>query len=147
MEWADEAIILGGRRHGENSTIVELMTRGHGRHLGLVRGGRSRRLRPVLQPGNRVQATWRARLDEHLGLYAMEPGRARAAGLMQNAHALYGFAVLAAHLRLLPERDPHPPLYRRFVETLEMLADPPASAHTRRTQYPAAAARSPPRRR
>ena len=69
MQWTDEGIVLGTRRHGETSLILELMTRGHGRHLGLVRGGRSRRLQPVLQPGNTVRATWRARLDEHLGNY------------------------------------------------------------------------------
>lgn len=128
MEWTEDGVILGTRRHGESSAIVELFTERHGRHLGLVRGGRSKRNRVVLQPGNSVTATWRARLDEHLGLYAVEPGRARAAGLMQCAHALYGFAVLAAHLRLLPERDPHPALYRRFLETLDSLADPLAGA-------------------
>ena len=74
MEWADEAIILGTRRHGETSAIVETMTRRHGRHMGLVRGGRSRRMQPLLQPGNRVQVTWWARLDEHLGTFQVERG-------------------------------------------------------------------------
>ena len=73
MEWHDEGVILSVRRHGETGAIAELLTAGHGRCLGLVRGGRSRRQRPVLQPGNRVQATWRARLDEHLGTFAVEP--------------------------------------------------------------------------
>ena len=71
MEWTDEGIVLGVRRHGESSAIVELLTRGHGRHLGLVRGGASARMRPLLQPGNSVSAVWRARLDEHLGYYQM----------------------------------------------------------------------------
>src|SRR2546429_2174566 len=61
MEWTDEGIILGVRRHGESSAIVELLTRGHGRHLGLVRGGAGSRMRPLLQPGNSVSAVWRAR--------------------------------------------------------------------------------------
>src|SRR5258706_2747868 len=72
MEWTDEGIVLGVRRHGEASAIVELMTLAHGRHLGLVRGGAGSRMRPILQPGNRVAATWRARLDEHLGSYTVE---------------------------------------------------------------------------
>ena len=72
MQWTDEGIVLGVRRHGEASAILELMTREHGRHLGLVRGGAGSRMRPVLQPGNRVSATWRARLDEHLGHYQVE---------------------------------------------------------------------------
>lgn len=128
MEWRDEGIILGLRRHGETSAIVELFTAAHGRHLGLVRGGRSRRLQVVLQPGNSVHATWRARLDEHLGAYTVEPDVSRAAALMESQAALFGFATLAAHLRLLPERDPHPELYRRFLEALPMLSDSRAAA-------------------
>ena len=72
MEWTDDGIVLGVRRHGEGSVIADLLTREHGRHLGLVRGGTGARMRPVLQPGNTVRAVWRARLDEHLGNYAIE---------------------------------------------------------------------------
>ena len=77
MQWTDDGIIIGTRRHGETSLIVELMTPAHGRHLGLVRGGRSRRIQPMLQPGNSVTATWRARLDAHLGHYTVEGTRPR----------------------------------------------------------------------
>ncbi|MGB6921617.1 MAG: recombination protein O N-terminal domain-containing protein, partial [Methylovirgula sp.] len=59
MEWHDEGLIIGIRRHGETSVILEVMTAAHGRHLGLVRGGRSRRMRPMLQPGNQASLTWR----------------------------------------------------------------------------------------
>ena len=72
MQWTDEGIVLGVKRHGEASAILELMTREHGRHLGLVRGGFGSRMKPVLQAGNTVSATWRARLDEHLGNYTVE---------------------------------------------------------------------------
>ena len=88
MQWTDEGIIIGTRRHGETSLIVELMTAAHGRHLGLVRGGRSRKQQPLLQPGNSVSATWRARLDEHLGTFALEPVIQRAATLMQSQPAI-----------------------------------------------------------
>ena len=108
MQWTDEGIVLGIRRHGEANAILELMTREHGRHLGLVRGGAGSRLRPVLQPGNRISATWRARLDEHLGHYTVEGLDARAASFLPIPHALYGVTHLAALCRLLPERDPHP---------------------------------------
>ncbi|ESR23242.1 DNA repair protein RecO [Lutibaculum baratangense] len=114
MEWSDEGVILGVRRHGESSAVVEVFTRGRGRHMGLVRGGRSKRMQAVLQPGNAVTAVWRARLDEHLGLFALELEEGHAATLMQSSHALYGFAVAAAHLRLLPERDPHEGLHDAF---------------------------------
>ncbi|RNJ50814.1 DNA repair protein RecO [Methylocystis hirsuta] len=111
MEWRDDALILGARRHGETSVILEVMTRGHGRHLGLVRGGRSRRLRPILQPGNLVAAQWRARLEDHLGALTVEPLSARAAYFLDRAAALHGVVSLCALLRLLPERDPHEELF------------------------------------
>ena len=62
MQWRDEGLVIGVRGHGETSVILELMTREHGRHLGLVRGGKGSALRAVLQPGNQVVANWRARL-------------------------------------------------------------------------------------
>jgi len=127
MEWRDEGIILGTRKHGETSAILEVMTRAHGRHLGLVRGGRSRRMQPVLQPGNRVDLVWRARLDEHMGLYQVEPLELHAARLFDSACAVYGLQTLAAHLRLLPERDPHEDLYRTLALLVAHLDEPAAA--------------------
>jgi len=119
MQWTDEGIVLGVRRHGEANAILELMTRAHGRHLGLVRGGAGSRMRPVLQPGNVVGVVWRARLDEHLGHYAVEALRMRAAILFGAAHAVYGVSHLAALVRLLPERDPHPGVHAALDAILE----------------------------
>ena len=124
MQWQDEAIIIGVKRHGETSVIAEVMTRDRGRHLGLVRSGRSRAMQPVLQPGNRVEAVWRARLDEHLGEFKLEPLRLRAARLMETATAVYGVQAMGALLRLLPERDPHPHLYEALDVILETMDDP-----------------------
>ncbi len=124
MQWTDEAIVLATRRHGEHSLILELMTPAHGRHLGLVRGGRSRRRQPFLQPGNSLSATWRARLDEHLGNFTVEPTTERASRLMQGACGVYGLQLLAALLRLLPERDPHPRLYTALAAILDALDAP-----------------------
>jgi DNA repair protein RecO (recombination protein O) len=128
MEWTDEGIVLGVRRHGEANAILEVMTHGHGRHLGLVRGGAGTRMRPVLQPGNVVRATWRARLDEHLGHYVVEGLQLRAAALFQTAHALYGVTHLAALCRLLPERDPHPLVHADLAAVLDRIDDPVAVA-------------------
>lgn len=124
MQWQDEAIIIGVKRHGETSVIAELMTRARGRHLGLVRSGRSRSMQPVLQPGNRVEVVWRARLDEHLGEFKLEPVRLRAARLMETATAVYGVQAMGALLRLLPERDPHPHLYEALDVILDAMHDP-----------------------
>jgi DNA repair protein RecO (recombination protein O) len=123
MEWTDEGIVLGVRRHGESSAIVELMTRAHGRHLGLVRGGAGSRMRPLLQPGNSVRAVWRARLDEHLGTYAIEATHLRAASLLASSHAVYGVTHLASLARLLPERDPHEDIYEMLEHTLDDFED------------------------
>lgn len=127
MEWADEGIVLGVKRHGESSAILEAMTPRHGRHLGLVLGGRSRKQRPVLQPGNSVSLVWRARLEEQLGSFTLEGTTLRAGRLMESAAALNGLGLLAAHLRLLPERDPHPVLYEALALIVDQL-DAPAEA-------------------
>ena len=118
MEWRDEGLIIGLRRHGETAAIIELMTRGHGRHMGIVRGGRSHRMQPVLQPGNSLTVVWRARIEEQLGTFTVEPIQTRAAAIMSSGLALQGVNLLGALLRLLPERDPHGAIY----ETAELIA-------------------------
>jgi DNA repair protein RecO (recombination protein O) len=123
MEWTDEGTIIGARQHGENSLILEVMTAGHGRHLGLVRGGRSSKAQSALQPGNAVSVTWRARLDEHLGEYKVELLQSHAARLIAAPVALYGLATIAALLRLLPERDPHPGLHEALSVLVAHLDD------------------------
>lgn len=128
MEWTEEALILGCRKHGETSVILEVMTRERGRCLGLVRGGRSRRLQPTLQAGNQVRATWRARLEEHLGVFSVDPISMRAANLMETSIGVNGIQTLAAHLRLLPERDPHQGLMDAAEIFIENLPDPTLTA-------------------
>jgi DNA repair protein RecO (recombination protein O) len=128
MQWTDEGIVIGVRRHGEASAILELMTREHGRHLGMVRGGFGSRMKPILQTGNSVSASWRARLDEHLGNYTVEAMRQRASNFFAAPHAIYGVTHLAALMRLLPERDPHAELFEVFEGILDRLEDPVLAA-------------------
>ena len=123
MEWCDEGLVIGVRTYGETSVILDLLTPERGRHLGMVLGGRSRRLRPLLQPGNSLMATWRARIDEHLGTFTVETLRMRAGQIMESAAALHALNHLCAMVRLLPERDPHPDLYRTFEDMLDRLDD------------------------
>jgi DNA repair protein RecO (recombination protein O) len=123
MEWRDEGLVIGLRRLGESASVLEAMTRGHGRHLGLVRGARSRRLAAALQPGNTLGLVWRARLDEHLGAYAVEPLALRAGRFLPSAAALAALGTIGALLRLLPERDPHETLYDVLVPLIEGLDD------------------------
>jgi DNA repair protein RecO (recombination protein O) len=123
VEWRDRGTVLGGRAYGETSVIVELLTAEHGRHLGLVQGGRSRRLRPVLQPGNAVEATWRARIDHHMGAYGIEGLKLRAAGIMDSAAALHAVNHLTGLARLLPEREPQPALHLMLDAMMEGIED------------------------
>lgn len=112
MEFTDDAIVLSVRPHGETNAILETLTRGHGRHLGLVRGGASRRQKPVLQPGNSIQVHWRARLNEHLGTFTAEPLKARAGDLLESREALTGVNAIAAMISAaLPEREIHAPVF------------------------------------
>lgn len=121
MEWVDEGVLLSMRRHGETSAIVEVFTAAHGRHLGVVRGGASRKMAAMLQPGSQLALRWRARLDDHLGAFTVEPLAARA-GIMADALALAGLNSVCALLHVaLPEREPHPPLWRTTMALLARL--------------------------
>jgi len=122
MQWTDAGFVVALRRHGESGAIVELLTRDHGRHLGLVRGGQSPKLRALLQPGNEVAASWRGRLSEHLGTVTCELLRAHAARLIDDADRLAGLAAATALVAAtLPEREPHPDVFASFAGLLEAL--------------------------
>jgi DNA repair protein RecO (recombination protein O) len=124
MEWSDDAIILSARKHGEAHAVVHLLTRSRGRHAGLVRGGNSRRLRGVLQPGNEVTATWRARLEDHLGNLTLELAHARAAPLLDDADRLAALSSACALCEAaLPEREPHRSAFDSFDRLLLALDD------------------------
>lgn len=124
MEWRDEGVVLSAKAHGETSAIVELFTAEHGRHAGIVRGGASRRMKPVLQPGNSVMVTWRARLSEHLGNYTLELGQARAGFLMEDPLSLAALSGACAVVSSLPEREVHGALYDAFLVLLDTLEQP-----------------------
>jgi DNA repair protein RecO (recombination protein O) len=122
MEWRDTGFVLGGRRHGENALIIELLTQEHGRHAGLVRGGQSPRRRALLQPGNLVEASWRGRLSEHLGTFECELLQAHAAPLLDDPDRLAALSsALALLAASLPDREPHPDLYAALAALLETL--------------------------
>jgi DNA repair protein RecO (recombination protein O) len=122
LDWREDGTILSLRPHGETSVILEVFTRARGRHAGVVRGGVSRKIAPVIQPGNRVTLAWRARLEDHLGSFTAEPLISRA-GILSDRLALSGLnAICALLMFVLPERDPHPALHDRTEELLGQLA-------------------------
>jgi DNA repair protein RecO (recombination protein O) len=123
MEWRDEGVVLSTRPQGEGSAIVEIFTAGHGRHLGVVRGGGSRRMAAVLQPGSQVAVSWRARLDQQIGVFRLEPVQSRA-GLLEDPLALAALTSICALLHhALPERAPHEMLYGRSMGLLTQMLE------------------------
>lgn len=123
MEWRDEGVVIGVRNHGETSAIAEILTAEHGRCLGMVRGGRSRQMRPVLQPGNLVMVTWRARLEEHMGMFQLEPLALKAGFILAYPFRLAGLSTLMGLAQMLPEREPHPRLYHAAHVVLSSIED------------------------
>jgi len=123
MDFTDEGIFISAKPLGEANAVAEILTAAHGRHLGLVRGGRSRRLRPLLQPGNLLSLSWRARLADHLGGFAVELIDPLAARVLDDQAALSAIGSLTSLAKLLPERDPHPELYHGALQVLRALDD------------------------
>lgn len=129
MDWTDEGIVLSARRHGESALVLSLLTRGHGRHAGLVRGGKGRRARGLYEPGNRVRATWKARLSEHLGNFACELVSADAARLLDDPARLAALAsACALSDAALPEREPHPGAFDGLAALIQALPGPDFAA-------------------
>jgi DNA repair protein RecO (recombination protein O) len=121
VDWHDQGFLLVVRRHGESSAIVEVFTAEHGRHAGVVKGGGSRRMAPTLQPGAQVAVQWTARLEEHIGMFRVDPVRSRA-GLMADGVALAALgSVLALLVVALPEREAHPALYESTLALLDAI--------------------------
>ncbi len=122
MEWRDDGIVLVARPHGETGAVVELLTRGQGRHAGLVHGGQSRRHRAVLQTGNLVAARWTGRLPENLGTYRCELVDGHAARVLDDPARLAALTAAAAlSCKALPEREPHAACYDGFLALLRAL--------------------------
>ena len=122
MDWRDEGLLIAVRRHGESSAIVEVLTRGHGRHAGVVRGGAGRRMAPLLQPGARLSVEWTARLEDHIGTFRVDPIGSRTAAIMADGAALAALGAMTALVAVtLPERDSHPELYGRCLELVDAL--------------------------
>ena len=112
MKWSDEGIILAARRHGERALVVDLLTREHGRHAGLLRGGQAPRARTQWQIGNRMLIHWSARLADHLGFLTGERVEGHGAMLLDDRVRLAALsAATTVGAATLPEREPHPRAY------------------------------------
>lgn len=123
MDWQDHGTILSTRPQGETSALIEVFTAAHGRHAGVVRGGASRKMAATLQPGSSVALRWRARLEDQLGTFTVEPIASRA-GAMSDRLALAGLSATCAMLAFaLPERAPHPALFAATEPLFTVIGD------------------------
>ncbi len=122
MEWQDTGIILSHRKHGETSSVIHVLTADHGRHAGYVRGGNSKKMRPILQIGNAVHVTWRSRVADQLGNYALEMETPHAARLMTRPDPLLALrSACAIANRALPERHSYPGIYNGILALIDAL--------------------------
>lgn len=127
MEWRDQGIIISSRKYGEFDAILDVLTRDHGRHAGIVKGGLGRRQRGNIQPGNEVSVRWRGRLETHLGTYTVELINARAVAFLYSPAKLAALNSCCSLLCLsMAENEPHSLLldgYIAFLDTLEIAED------------------------
>lgn len=125
MDFADEAFVLSARAHGDTGVVVELLTSEHGRRAAYVAGGASRRMKPFLQAGARVQVEYRARTSDHLGAARLEPMGEGPSALFDDPLALTGLSAAAAVAQgALPDREPHPGAFLAFEALMAAFALP-----------------------
>ncbi|HEX8527127.1 DNA repair protein RecO [Allosphingosinicella sp.] len=131
MRLLTQAIVCAVRVHGEHGAIVRTLTPADGIQPGFVRGGKSRRLRPVLMPGNLVQAEYRSRTDEQLAQLSVELIHSRAPLLAEPLAAAGIDWACALTATALPEGQPYPRLYEALDGLLSAIeAAPSARAWT-----------------
>lgn len=123
MQFTDEAMVLSASKYGENSGIACILTQNHGIYKGLVRGITGARQRGLYQPGNMIEATWRARLAEHLGNLTAGLIHASGMAVMDNPIKLAALSSLCSTLEVtLQERDPAPEIYKSFKSFIAQLS-------------------------
>jgi DNA repair protein RecO (recombination protein O) len=120
-------IIVAVRGHGEHGAIVRVMTPGDGLQAGYVRGGRSRRLRPVLLPGNLVEAEFRSRVEEQLAAATIELVHSRAPLLSEPLPAAAIDWICALTAAALPEGHPYPRVYDGLTGLLDAIEHAPSA--------------------
>ena len=127
MNLLTDAVIVAVRAHGEHGAIVRALTPGEGVQAGYVRGGKSRRLRPVLVPGNLVQAEFRARTEDQLAHLGVELVHSRAFLLSEPLAAAAIEWACALTATALPEGQPYPLLYQGLEGLLSAVEAAPSA--------------------
>lgn len=122
------AIVCALLTHGEHGAVVRLMTSDHGLQAAYVRGARGRRLRPVVMPGNLVQARLSARTDSQLAQAELELVHSRGPLLGEPLAAAGIEWATALTASALPEAQPYPRLYQALDGLLAAIEAAPAAS-------------------
>ena len=123
LHFTDEALILTVDKFGDSDAIVHLFTPEHGLCRGVVKRGLTSKNRADVQPATLVEATWKARMPEHLGTITLEAKHSFAARVMSNPLKLLAVgSVMGMVAASLAERDAHPELYAQLVNFLQHVA-------------------------
>ena len=128
MRFETQAIVCALLSHGEHGAVVRLMTPDHGLQPAYVRGARGRRLRPVLIPGNLVQARLSARSDAQLAQAEIELSHSRGPLLGEPLPAAAIEWATALTATALPEAQPYPHLYQALDGLLAAIEAAPAAS-------------------
>jgi DNA repair protein RecO (recombination protein O) len=127
MHVTAEAIVCAVIAHGEHGAVLRVLTPQHGLQAGYVRGGRSRRLRPVLLAGNIVQVDLRARTDSQLAQMTVELIHSRAPLMGEPLAAAAIDWATALTATLLPEGQPYPRVHSGLDGLLSAIEAAPAA--------------------
>jgi DNA repair protein RecO (recombination protein O) len=128
MRFETQAIVCALLSHGEHGAVVRLMTPDHGLQPAYVRGARGRRMRPVLIPGNLVQARLSARSDAQLAQAEIELSHSRGPLLGEPLPAAAIEWATALTATALPEAQPYPHLYQALDGLLAAIEAAPAAS-------------------
>ncbi len=128
MRFTTAAIVVALRPHGEHGAIVRLMTPGNGLEACYVRGARGRRLRPVLMPGNQVEATLSARTEAQLAQGTVELVHSRGPLLHEALPAAAIDWICALSATALPESQPYPRIYQALDGLLAAIEAAPSAS-------------------
>lgn len=127
MEFRASAIVCASRPHGETAGIVHLLTADRGLVAGYIAGARGRELRPVLVPGNFVEAELRAKSDNQLPFARLELTQSRGPWLSEPLAAAAIQWATALTAAALPERQPYPALYSALAALLDAICHAPSA--------------------
>ncbi len=127
MQLRAPAILIAARPHGETAVIARMLTEAHGVVAAYVAGGRGRQLRPVVIPGNVVEAEIRAKSDSQLPFARLELSQSRGPWLSEPLPAAAISWICAITASALPERNPYPRLYQALSALLDAVCNAPSA--------------------